>query len=82
MSLDDYKPGSLPGVVGIAVLAILVVAFITILITWPVMALINWLFLPSVLIALFGVAKLGFWQTWALLFICASLFKSTPSTSK
>ena len=77
----SYTHGSLPAAVGIGVLFFIALAIVIVIITWPVMWLINWLFLPSVLLALFGVAKISFWQTWALMFICSALFKSAPGVS-
>lgn len=77
----SYTPSSFPEAVAVGVFFLIALALIIIIITWPVMWLINWLFLPSFLLAIFGVAKLGFWQTWALLFICSALFKSAPSVS-
>ena len=78
----DYKVGSLPGAV-VAVAAIIVlVAIVLVIIAWPLMLLINWLFAPSFLLAIFGVSHLSFWQTWALMFICSVLFGKSTSSSK
>lgn len=77
----SYTPGSIPTAVGYGVLFFIALALIIAIVTWPVMWLINWLFLPSVLLSLFGVTKLGFWQTWALMFIFSALFKSAPAST-
>lgn len=70
----DYKPGALPGAVATIVAILVVVAIVLVIITWPLMLLINWLFAPSLLLAIFGVSHLSFWQTWALMFICSVLW--------
>jgi hypothetical protein len=78
----DYKPGALPGAVATIVAVLFVVAIVLVIVTWPLMLLINWLFAPSLLLAIFGVSHLGFWQTWALMFICSVLFGKSTSSSK
>jgi len=41
------------------------------------MIAVNYLFTPAVILALFGTAKLGFFQAFVLNFIAGMLFKST-----
>ena len=55
---------------------------ISVIVAAPTMLLINWLFTPSFLLVVFGVSKLGFLKTWALMFICTVLLKSAPNQSK
>lgn len=49
------------------------------LFAYPVMWLVNYLFTPAVLTAVFGVAKISVWQAWALNLLSGFLFKSTSS---
>ena len=61
---------------------LLVVALIVLVLTFPLMWAINWLFAPQVLLGLFGVAKLTFWKTFVLAFITGALFKSYSTSTK
>jgi uncharacterized membrane protein (DUF485 family) len=63
---------------------LLVVAMIftfSLLIGFPVKWLVNGLFTDQVRLALFGVARIGFWRAVGLSFLCGILFKSSGSTS-
>jgi hypothetical protein len=51
------------------------------LMAFPLMWALNYVFTSAVLMALFGVSKLTFWKTVILSWVIAFLFKST-STSK
>jgi hypothetical protein len=51
-----------------------VIAFLTLVFTYPLMWAINYLVAPHILAFLFGVAKMGFWKTYTLSFISSSLF--------
>jgi len=62
-------------VVGFATLTFIVVACV--IGAYPTKLIVNYLFTPQTLIALFGVAKLNFWKALWLNAICASLFKGT-----
>jgi len=53
----------------IVVLAVIVVASVSILFALPTFWIVNWLFAPSALIAVFGVSKITLWQ--ALLAQCS-----------
>lgn len=46
------------------------------LLNYPFMLLINYLFAPSFLGLVFGVTKLTFWKTYALSVLLALVFKS------
>jgi hypothetical protein len=49
------------------------VAFILMFEAWLAMLLINYLFTSAVLTTVFGVAEIGFWRAWCLIFL-ANLF--------
>jgi hypothetical protein len=55
---------------------------LSLLLAYPTLWLINYLFTPAVLTSLFGVAQLGVWKAWALNMVTGILFKSSTSTSK
>jgi len=62
---------------------VLVIAFgLSALLAYPVKWIINYLFTPGVLLALFGVAKMTFWRAFWLSYLCSVLFKSSYSSSK
>lgn len=64
-------------------LLILILAVVIVLLAaFPMMWMINWLFAPSFLTFVFGMAKLGYWQTLVLECVAGALFKSTTSSSK
>jgi hypothetical protein len=48
---------------------------------WFVMVLLNWLITPTLLTAIFGVAKVGFWRAWGISVLTGVLFKSTSFSS-
>lgn len=43
------------------------------LFTWPLMWCINYTFAPTLLLALFGVAKITYWKTFVLSAVATSL---------
>lgn len=55
---------------------------IGVLMGYPTKWVVNYLFAPSLLVAIFGVSKLSIWQAIALNFASACLFKSTNWTGK
>jgi len=60
----------------IAVATILIVCIVAFLIAWPFMLLWNWL-MP----AIFGLCKIGFWQSLGLLILSGMLFRSSSNSS-
>ena len=64
-------------VVGVALMA----AIIGVLIGYPVMWLINSLFIPHLIAVVFGVSRIDFWRAFGVVVLCGLLFKSncTPS---
>jgi hypothetical protein len=65
------------GVIGIIAL----MAGFALLLTYPTMWALNYVFTPAILLALFGMAKLTFWKTFVLSWIVSLLFKSTSTTT-
>ena len=65
--------------IGVAVFGFIVIVGISVLGAYPTKWVMNYLFSPSVLTALFGVAQLGFWKALALNFITSTLFKGTTT---
>lgn len=63
----------------LGVLAVL--AGIVLLLTFPLMWAINYVFTASVLLALFGVSQITFWKTFVLSFATGVLFKGSYSSS-
>jgi hypothetical protein len=63
-------------------LVILLVIGLALVLTFPLMWLINWLFTPTVLVTLFGTSQITFWKTFALATVCGWLFKSSATNSK
>lgn len=49
------------------------------LLAYPTMCLVNYLFTPTLLVAVFGMAKIGFWQALCLNTLASLLFKVTAS---
>jgi hypothetical protein len=64
-------------VVGAFIVGLLFVALIVFLIVWPVMLVIGYIstFLPF-------VPALGFWQTWAVLFVTNAMTGGISQSSK
>jgi len=63
-------------------LGIIALAFgISLLMVFPVMWLINYLFTPAVLMFLFGIAKITFWKAFWLTFLTSILFKGSSTSS-
>lgn len=63
--------------VGALLLATLYILFWALIIGFPVMWLWNWI-MPY----LFQLPHIDFWQSWGILFLSASLFKSNTFTHK
>jgi hypothetical protein len=59
---------------------ILLVVVVGLLLAWPVMFLVNYLFTPAVILAVFGTAQLSFIKAYGLLVLCGILFKSESSS--
>jgi hypothetical protein len=64
--------------VGIVVIALITVALLSVLGAYPTKWLVNYLFTPSVLVALFG-GPLTFWKALALNYVSSLLFKGTTT---
>lgn len=65
----------------IFVIAMLLVAVLSVLGAYPTKWLVNYLFTPAVLVALFG-GPLTFWKALVLNYVAASLFKGTTEVKK
>lgn len=61
-------------------LAVLAAVIGAALIALPVMWVVNYLFTPSFLVAVFGVPQIGFGQAAALAALCSALFNTSVST--
>ena len=73
------------GVIAIVAAAIGLVALlvgVSFLLAYPTMWLVNYLFSTAFLTFIFGTAKLGVMQAWALNCVTGILFKSTTTTTK
>jgi hypothetical protein len=66
---------------GFILLAALFVILVAALIALPIMWLVNWLIVPKLIYAIFGVYKLNFWKALGIGLLSGSLFKSVQSTS-
>jgi hypothetical protein len=69
-------------VVGVVVVGAFTVAGLSILMAFPTMWMVNYVFTPGVIFSLFGISQLTVVKAWGLNFICGTLFKSTYSQSK
>ena len=65
-----------------AVFALVMYIVLGVLFAWPTKWLVNYLFTPSVLKALFGVPHVDLWRAFALDVLCCTLFKGSAVTSK
>lgn len=64
-----------------AFISYLTLAFaIGLLLAWPLMLILNYLFTSSVLFSLFGIAQLTFWKTYWLSVAAGLLFGARAST--
>lgn len=68
-------------ILGAGILILLLVFGLATLSAWFVMILVNYLFTPAMLMAIFGVAKLGLFKSWCLTLLLSILFKSTSYSS-
>jgi hypothetical protein len=66
--------------IGAVALIVVVLVVVSVLVAYPVMLIINYLFAASFLRMVFGVPDLGFWQAFWLSVLCGSLFKSSSSS--
>ena len=67
---------------GALVFVVGAVVVVGLLMGYPVMWLMNYLFAPAALTAVFGIAKMTFWKAFWLNVLCGLLFKTTVNTSK
>jgi hypothetical protein len=69
--------------VGLLAASLFWFAFVILIMAWPTLILVNYLFTPSLLLSVFGVAKIGFWQAFCLNALGGLLFKGgSVSNSK
>ena len=68
--------------VGAFVFAVILVTGLSLLMAYPTMWVVNYLFTSSVISGLFGVAQLTFWKALCLNYITAALFKGTTTVNK
>ena len=59
------------------VLFLVFMVLVGLLTGFPIKWMVNYLFTPATLTALFGVAQLTFWKAFWLAFLCLALFKSS-----
>lgn len=60
--------------------AMLFIGFVVLLMAWPTEFLVNYLFTPSLLISIFGVAKITWTQALCINTLASILFKSSSSS--
>jgi hypothetical protein len=63
-------------IVGLVVLLFVIVAVVAAIMAVPMMLLVNYVFSPTALIAVFG-GPIGYWKAFWLIFLCGLLFKSS-----
>jgi len=68
--------------IGVIVLGVAAITGLAVIMAFPTKWVVNYLFAPSAITAVFGTAQLSVWQSLALNFICATLFKVSASKSK
>jgi len=64
---------------------VIIIAFalaLGLLLAYPTMWLINSVFAPSLLMTVFGVSKIAFWQTYALMVLLGMFRSSVTGSSK
>ena len=69
-------------IVGVIVLLVVFIAGFALLMALPTMWIINYLFTPSAITAVFGTSAIGFWKAFWLNFFFGIAFKSSSSSSK
>lgn len=67
-------------VLGVVSGVIILVFVIALVFALPVMLLVNYVFSPAALVAIFG-GPIGFWKAFWLNFLCGFLFKSSNTTT-
>jgi hypothetical protein len=68
--------------IGIVVFAAALVVVFALLMTFPTMWLVNYLFTPAVILSLFGTTALTFWKALWLNMFCGIIFKGYNYSSK
>lgn len=63
--------------VGAVVLAVVALAFFAAVMAYPTMWIVNYLFAPSAIAAVFGVSQLTFCKALALSYVSGALIKGT-----
>jgi uncharacterized membrane protein YjjP (DUF1212 family) len=69
-------------ILGGVVLFLVILVVVGLLVGYPAKWIINYLFAPSALQAVFGVARITFWQAFWLNILCGILFKASASSVK
>lgn len=69
-------------VIAIGLGAIALVFGLSVLLAFPTMWLVNFVFWPPFIGTVFGVAKLTLWKAWGLNFLMGLLFGKAKGTSK
>lgn len=67
-------------IVGVFVLAVAMVFGIGLLLSLPVMWIVNGIFSTQLILFVFGTAKIGFWTAYCVSVLCGLLFKATSSS--
>jgi hypothetical protein len=68
-------------ILGLIVIFFVVVFVVAGILAIPMMFLVNYVFSPTALIAVFG-GPIGYWKAFWLTFLCSLLFKSSHLSSK
>ncbi|MDI6734522.1 MAG: hypothetical protein QMD50_03505 [Patescibacteria group bacterium] len=70
-------------VIGTIVVVLFIVAVFAIILAFPTMWIVNYVFLETALMAIFGTTSIGFWKALCLnLFFGIAFKSSTPSSKK
>lgn len=70
------------GCVGMMFLMVVFIAVFAVVMAFPTMWIMNYLFTDSALVAVFGAPDIGFWKALWLNFFFGIAFKSSSSSSK
>jgi hypothetical protein len=68
------------GAIGAVVVVVVIVAIVCLLMGYPTMWLMNYLFAPTALQAVFGIAQMTFWKAFWLNILAGILIKSTSAS--
>jgi hypothetical protein len=62
---------------GVGAITFAVFALLNLLSTYPLMWAMNYVIPQRFIVAVFGIPAMTFWKTYALAWVCRSLFQST-----